>query len=350
MPSPVGTQPTRPRISFGVARRSVLWWTAGLLLLLAAVAGYGYRTLFRPRNYPQPLIVEIRAHTSINSLAQSLQKRGIIPSALTFRIYARLTHQGRKLKIGEYEISGVKRPVDILALLASGNVKAYWLTVPEGKWASEIEQIIAAQWPHAAEGFAEMVADPASWRGKVSVPLTGNNLEGYLFPDTYRFAKGVTARQIVLAMLKRFDETCYADYRAHPPADGRSLQDVLTLASLVEAEAKAPEERPQIAGVYMNRLRRHMLLQCDATILYAHQQRLSRVWDKDLLIDSPYNTYQRPGLPIGPINNPGRASFQAALHPADVPYLYYVARGDGTHVFSRTLAEHAAAIHQIRGK
>jgi len=343
-PSPI------PENTPAISRRLLLAWCALILVGLLLIGdGYLYWALYRKRNFTPSVTVEIRANTSFRYLAKSLQQRGIIPNAWIFRLYARVTHRTPKLKIGEYEIAGVQRPVDILALLNSGMVKSYWLTVPEGKWACEVEQIIAAQWPQAADGFLDMIAQPDTWRGKVSVPLAGNTLEGYLFPDTYKFAKGVTARQIVLAMLHRFQETCYADYRAHPPADGRSIYDVLTLASLVEAEAKVPEERPIIAGVYMNRLRAHMLLQCDATILYAHQQRLSRVWDKDLKIDSPYNTYLHPGLPVGPIDNPGRASFQAALHPTAVPYYYYVARGDGTHIFSRTLAEHETAIHQIRG-
>ena len=326
---------------------------AGWLLAVAIVlgcAGYYYLTLYRPVTFSAPVTVEIRPHATFSYVATHLQQRGIIPSALTFKIYARLTHQTAKLKTGEYTLSGRLRPIDILTLLTSGNVKPYWLVVPEGKWAVEIQHLIALQWPDAAGPFMTEVARPAAWRDKVPMPLAGTTLEGYLFPDTYKLGKSTTATQIVQAMLHRFRDTCYAEYRAHPPADGRSLHEVLTLASLVEAEAKAPSERPLIAGVLLGRLRKHMMLQCDATILYAHGERLSRVWDKDLTIDSPYNTYRHLGLPPGPICNPGLDAFRAALHPTETDYLYYRARGDGTHIFTHTLAEHDAAKRLVGGK
>ena len=154
----------------------------------------------------------------------------------------------------KYEVTNGQRPIDILAMLAGGHVKAYWVTVPEGKWASEIEQMLAERLPDA-ENIGTQILDPAQWRDKVKFPIQGETLEGYLFPDTYQFSRGMSAHEIIREMLDNFQAKCYAAYLANPPDGRRSLYQVLTLASLVEAEAKKPEERAIIAGVYMNRLR-----------------------------------------------------------------------------------------------
>lgn len=328
-----------------------VWIVLGLILVAAVVCSYlSYQSLFRPVNMTQSADVSIRPGASFNYVARRLEQRRIIPSALAFTVYARATGQAGLLKVGEYEVRNGQRPVDVLEMLVEGRAKAFWLTVPEGKWTSEIASLLDANWPGATEQFVTLTRQPGHWQDVVAYPLPSTSLEGYLFPDTYCFAKGADAEQITRAMLKRFQATCWNAYRTHPPADGRSLHNVLTLASLVEGEAKLDRERPVIAGVYMNRLRQGMRLQCDATVLYAHQRRLSRVLYRDLEYDSRYNTYRYAGLPPGPINNPGLASFQAALQPAQVPYLYYVARPDGSHIFSRTLSEHRAAISRIRGK
>ena len=320
------------------------------LLLLAGVLGWiGYRDLYRPVHLSKPETIIVLPRATFSYVARRLQQRGFIPSALVFKLYAGATGHAGKLKVGEYEIKDGQRPVDILEMLVAGRVKMYRMTIPEGKWASEIEKIIAVQGPSPAD-FNALVDNPEQWRNAVPFPLKGDTLEGYLFPDTYYFPRGTTVKQIVATMLATFQAKCWTAYEQHPPADGRSFYDVLILASLIESEAKKTEERPIIAGVYLNRLRKGMLLQCDATVLYARKERLKRVLNRDLEIDSPYNTYRYPGLPVGPICNPGLASFDAALHPAKVPYLYYVARGDGSHIFTRTLAEHQAAIMQIRGK
>ncbi len=329
-------------------RRSL---TIGMLILLLAAALIGvsaYQSLYRPVKLKQPVSIIILPKATFSYVAGRLQARGLIPSAFYFKVYARLKGKARKVRVGEYEITNGQRPIDILDMLASGRMKAYRVTVPEGKWSSEIEKLITERFPDAK--LDALITNVDYWRSQVKFPLEGHSLEGFLFPDTYFFPKGMTAEQIIGKMLERFQVTNYAAYLADPPEDGRSLYQVLTLASLVEAEAKRPEERPIIAGVYMNRLHKHILLQCDSTVLYAHKQRMKRVWDKDLAIDSPYNTYRYLGLPAGPICNPGLASFNAALHPAKVDYLYYVARGDGSHIFTRTLDEHESAKMQVQGK
>lgn len=309
-----------------------------------------YKTLFRPVHLSEPQTVIIGRSASLGYVANRLEQRGLIPSALAFKIYARLTNRANKLKVGEYEIDDGYTPIDILNLLVSGRAKTFILVIPEGKWASEINSIVSSKWPGSQTDFTTLVQQPQHWQGKVGFPLPQNSLEGFLFPDTYRFPAHASAESVIGKMLERFQSTCWAAYQEDKPTDGRSFYDVLILASLVEAEAKIDKERPTIAGVYMNRVKNRWALDCDATLIYAMQRRVKRVFDQDKLIDSPYNTYKRRGLPPGPINNPGLKSFLAALHPANVPYFFYVARGDGSHIFSRTLAEQNEVIRRIRGK
>jgi len=332
------------------------WWVytllacALLLVVFIIVAVLTLRAqMHAPIHLGEAQIIHIRRGTSFRFLANRLYEDKIIPNPVIFYLYARLSGQANKLKIGDYAIKDGMCPLDILAMVNSGLALAYPVTIPEGKWASEYPGFIHAHWPDAAAAWPDLCANPKVAKD-VAPFIDGDSLEGYLFPDTYLFDKTASATLMLETMLKRFHEQCITAYQAHPPADGRTIRQVLILASLIEAEAKHDNERPVIAGVYLNRLHKRMLLQCDATILYAHRQRLKRVLFKDLEIDSPYNTYKYPGLPAGPICNPGLPSFMAALHPADVSYLYYVAQGDGSHLFSNTLAEHEAAILRVRGK
>lgn len=343
--APMAITPTVPV----APKRFRLWhWALGIgLLVLIGVGIVGWqanRLLFHPITFSKPRPVIVPRSATLSQLAPRLEQKDIIPSAFALRVYAKLQHKENKLKAGEYQVSGKMSPVQILDLLNSGRVVSFWVTIPEGKWADEIGTFLAPRWPEAARELPALASQPDRWRGRYPF-LEGNTLEGYLFPDTYLLSKGASAENIVNAMLTACKERCWDVYQQHPPADGRTFYQVLTLAALVEAEAKVPAERPIIAGVYMNRLKKGMKLQCDASVLYAHHRRLTRVLFRDLEIDSPYNTYKYPGLPAGPICNPGAASFRAALTPATVPYLYYVAKNDGSggHIFSQTAAEHNAA-------
>ncbi len=330
-------------------RRRALWLIPAVLVLcLAGVALRIWGQLHTPLHLAEPVIIQIRHNSKLATVAQSLQERGLVPNALAFRLYARLTHRAGKLKVGDYAVKDGMTPVGILTLLNSGRAVAFPLTIPEGKWLSEYPAFIGERWPDAAHGFRALAAKSARYAAHAPF-VEGDSLEGYLFPNTYSFATGAGADEMIRAMLKGFHDTLEAEYHAHPPADGRSLRQVLILASLVEAEAKVEADRPQIAGVLMNRLAHGIKLQCDATVLYAHHTRLKRVLFKDLEIDSPYNTYKYAGLPPGPICSPGLASFRAALAPDAVPYYYYVAKSDGSHIFSVTADEHAAAIRTARG-
>jgi len=199
-----------------------------------------------------------------------------------------------------------------------------------------------------AAGFLAAARRPDSF--ETAAPIPGDTLEGYLFPDTYRIESSQSERGIIAQMLRRFDRVVWQDlFDGRPAYQGRTISDIIVLASLVEAEAKRDDERPTIAGVFVNRLARGQRLECDATVQYAlGENRKPRLMHEDLLIESDYNTYLHPGLPPGPICSPGEASIRAAMSPADVPYLYYVAGPDGSHVFSRTFADHQAAIARLR--
>lgn len=320
-----------------------------LLTVAGGIAGFGYWALYRPVAFTKTRLVQVPLRTSFRALAERLQQERVIPNALAFRMYGRFTGKTAKLKAGEYAVKSGLRPIDILDVLISGRTTAYWVTIPEGKWVSETGPYLFEHWPEAARQFPVLARDVPRWKRRFSF-IDGNSLEGYLFPSTYLVSKEATGSQIVAQMLATFKTQCWDRYQAEASAGRRSLHDVLVLASLVEAEAKVDSERPRIAGVYLNRLRKGMKLECDATVLFAKGARLKRVLYRDLDVDSPYNTYRNAGLPPGPICNPGQASFMAALHPEQHGYLYYVARGDGSHQFSATFSEHQAAIRQIRGE
>jgi UPF0755 protein len=334
-------------------RKRYYWMACGLaILLLGLVTCSLTASLYHPCQLPREELVNVTRATSFNFLCKRLYARRMISNQFAFKVYGHVTRQAGKLKAGAYRITSGMRPVDILAMLTSGLATRNEVTVPEGKWAEEIPGYLQSNWPDAAEAFPAMIMDMAHWRRLTPFPLSGTSLEGYLFPDTYQFATDATADEIVRTMLTRFRQTCWAAYQADPPKDGRSLYQVLILASLVEAEAKRDNERATIAGVYLNRLHENPpdFLACDATLLYAEHARKTRVLDRDKLVMSPYNTYKLRGLPPGPINNPGLKSFRAALHPARHDYFYYVARGDGSHMFAHTAGEQAANIRLIRGK
>jgi UPF0755 protein len=330
-------------------RRHARWIIPVVLALcLGGLALHLWMQVQTPVRLREPVIVQVRRNTTLSTVALGLQQRGLIPNARALRLFARLTHRAGKLKVGDYAVKDGMRPLEILDLLNSGRAVAFPLTIPEGKWVSEYAAYVGDRWPDAARAFSAQAAKAADYL-KAAPFIENGSLEGYLFPSTYSFEAGATADGMIRAMLRGFAETIQAEYTAHPPADGRTLRQVLILASLVEAEAKVEVDRARIAGVLMNRLHRGMKLQCDATVLYAHHARLKRVLFRDLEIDSPYNTYRYAGLPPGPICSPGLASFQAALAPETHGYFYYVAKSDGSHIFSETADGHAAAIRTVRG-
>lgn len=287
-------------------------------------------------------VVRIPSGTSASEVGGILKADGIIRSAFGFRLLARVTGKGTNLKPGAYELSPAMSPLAVINKIAKGDVCAKWVTVPEGFTILQIAERLGAEGLVESDAFLNRATqNGASYR--TSFPHPADNLEGYLFPDTYLIPTGESADEIIQDMLN-----CFERRVAKPLADDlaksdMSLHQIITLASLIEREARVPKDRPLISAVLRNRLREGMRLQVDATVLYALGRHKDRVLYKDLAVDSPYNTYKNPGLPPGPIANPGLASIKAALYPAQADYLYYVARHDGSHIFSRTFAEHQRA-------
>jgi UPF0755 protein len=300
--------------------------------------------------------ITVQPDASSRKVAAELRAAGLIRSAWAFQIAAAWGDGWRKAKAGDYALRRDMSALTMLRIIERGEVTSDAVTFPEGRTVWQMAEVAAAAGLMSPDAFMRAVGvvragDAGLADYDASFPLPSGSLEGYLFPDTYSVAhRPGAARDLVRKMLARFDEVVWRGLLGgREPADGQSLHQLITLASLVEAEAKLADERPVIAAVLVNRLNRGMPLECDATVQYAlGPNRKPRLFNHDLKIASPYNTYLHPGLPPGPINSPGRASIVAALHPANVPYLFYVARPDGSHVFSSTYAQHLRAVARVR--
>lgn len=291
--------------------------------------------------------VTIPAGVSAGKVANMLAENGIIHSAFGFRLLTKISGKSDKLKPGAYELDPSMAPIAIINKIANGECSESWITFPEGFTVTQIaERIEEERIGKADEFFQNALYNGANFQ--TNFPHPGNSLEGYLFPDTYLAPSGSPSNKIIEDMLKCFERKVAVPMSEDIQKSGMTLHEAITLASLIEREARVPADRPLVSAVLHNRLKINMRLQCDATVLYALGQHKDRVLYSDLEVDSPYNTYKYPGLPPGPIANPGLASIKAALRPAQVDYLYYVARPDGSHIFSRTLAEHQQAIKIAR--
>jgi len=302
---------------------------------------WAWQRLHQPfMGYEDAIEVEVRSGTDAGSILQELQRRGVLRDALLTRAYLVYRLGDPTLQAGPYRFEQPLSAPQVLDRLIHGEVVTYPVTLVEGL---DLEQTASAL-AEAGFGSREALLREMSSAARIAdLDATATDLEGYLFPDTYRFARGTDEAQIVDALVATFRRR-FAEV-PHPapavPIDG--LRSLLTLASIVEKEAARDDERTLIAGVYARRLRIGMPLQADPTVIFA--LKLEDRWTgnlrrPDLQFDSPYNTYRYPGLPPGPICSPGLASLEAAAAPADVAYLYFVSRNDGSHVFASTLAEH----------
>ncbi|MGI5839043.1 MAG: endolytic transglycosylase MltG [bacterium] len=297
------------------------------------------------------LTVAIPAGAGTGQIARLLEQNRLIKSSIYFRGLARLRGLDGKLQAGEYNLSRDMSAAQILQKLVQGEVVAYPVTFPEGYTVQQIAAKLEEAGFTTAESFLAAARDD-SVAPPYPNPKSGvkDSMEGYLFPDTYHLPRTIDNQAIVEILLNRFRSVMTPEWERRAAELGYTIPEIITIASMVEGEAKVPEERGVIAGVIYNRLRAGMRLQIDATVLYALPERKTVVLTSDLEVDSPYNTYRNPGLPPGPINNPGKEAIYAALYPEETPYFYYVARKDGSHVFSRTLAEHNKARAQVRAE
>ena len=323
-----------------------------LLVLAAAVGFWARQRLMTPyQGYAaNEVFVELPSGTGVAGIASRLSAAGVIPDPLTFRLMVRLTGADRRLQAGEYRFAGPASPTAVMERLVAGDVYTHAVTFPEGLTIAEMGEIFEKSGLGTAEDFVSSASDVKL----VSAYDThARSLEGYLFPATYALGRRAGSEGAVRAMIGGFDRAFDSNLRAEASARGLTMREVLTLASLIEKETAVPEERPIVSAVLQNRLRIGMPLQCDPTVIYALMQ--ARRWNGnirkvDLEMNSPYNTYVVRGLPPGPIASPGRASLEAAVRPADVPYLYFVSRNDGSHVFAQTLAEHNRNVAKYQGR
>lgn len=325
---------------------------AGPLAVAVLLAAVLVRALLAP---PAPssstaasdIVFHIPAGATFDDVVDTLVARRVVARPLLFRIRARVGGQDRLVKAGTYRIPASAPSSQVLQTLTEGRVVSHAVTIPEGltirSMAGRIAQAAGADSAEVALGLAA-----ADLHLRWAVP--GPGLEGYLFPDTYRFAEGVGVDAVVEAMVARYHRYWTPERRDDLLTAGLTEQEAVTLASIIQAEARKVDEMPTISSVYHNRLRIGMPLQADPTVLYAlggYRPRLLYA-AMDSVADHPYNTYTQGGLPPGPIGAPGAAALDAALAPADTRYLYFVARPDGSHVFTRSLQEHGAARARIR--
>jgi UPF0755 protein len=305
--------------------------------------------LYRPLNVPGgKAVFEVGKGMGANSVARALKERGFIRASLPFVANYRLFFHPRKIKAGEYELTAPLREKDILDMLVKGRVMLHSVTVPEGLMAQEILPLVS---PLLADGEAGFEAAVRDARTIAAIDNLAADLEGYLFPETYSFSRGVPAEEVVQAMVHEFEKVFGEAWRVRARELRLTVRQAVSLASLIEKETSIPDERRLVAAVFHNRLRIGMKLDCDPTVIYALKVKgtyTGRLSKKDMSFESPYNTYLHAGLPPGPICNPGREALEAALQPAAEPYLYFVAKNDGSHHFSRNFSEHAAAVRRYR--
>jgi UPF0755 protein len=289
--------------------------------------------------------VSIPPGSSFGAAIDSLDRAGVISSPKLFGLYASARGRDRDLKAGTYAFEPGTSWNGVLDALTRGKGLVHTVTIPEGFALTSIAPLLGKALSVPADSVMAAASDTAL-RRRLDVPTP--TLEGYLFPDTYTFAEGTSPEEAVRMLVAQFERVWKPEWDARLQELTMSRHDIMTLASIIEKEARLAEERPVISAVYHNRLRIGMALQADPTVQYALGRHVDRVLYKDLEVDSRYNTYKHVGLPPGPIASPGAASIEAALYPAKVPYLFFVAHPDGHHEFRQTFSEHTEARAQIR--
>ena len=291
----------------------------------------------------EPKQVRIPAGLTTSAIADTLQARGIIDNPTWFRVLARVLGYDRKLRHGRYELRENSGELRVLRALTVPGRTSVMVTIPEGFRLTRIAALLEEQGVCPEPEFLESCGD-RSLLAELSIP--GPNAEGYLFPDTYDFELESAPEDVIRRMVARF-RAVWEQLVAEVPSPPLGPKATVILASVVEKEAAMADEVPTIAGVFVNRLEKGMPLQSCATVQYVLPEHRECLTYRDTRIESPYNTYLHPGLPPGPISNPGRRALRAALAPAETDYLYFVARGDGSHVFSRTWREHEKAKRRV---
>ena len=315
-----------------------------LVLVLAGLGAVAAGWAALHRSGPpvtQPIVLTVDEGKRFAQIADELHDRGVLRYPTLLTLWARLTGADRHVRWGEFLVTTPLSPLDLLTRLTSRPDPLHRVTIPEGLTVHDVVATLAAAGFGAEESFSCVLDDP-EFLAAEDLPPDGP--EGYLFPDTYDLPWATPPDRILRKMIHRFHEVFTPDLAARAAALGLTTQQAVTLASLIEEEAAHADERRLVAAVFVNRLKRGMPLQSDPTVLYGRTDGDRTLTHADVHRPTPYNTYTIAGLPPTPIANPGRAALEAAVDPAPVDYLYFVARGDGSHQFSSTLAEHNAAV------
>ena len=295
--------------------------------------------------HPRYRVVEIPSGSGLSDIAGRLSAKSIIDSEFLFKVAARLRQSTRELKAGEYRFDTSMSLMQVLAWLEQGRVMLHSFTIPEGFTIKQIARLIGKMELVDADEFMRLAHDP-EFCGELGIEEP--SLEGYLFPDTYKIAKGLTTKKVIRIMVDRFWNACSGELQGQITTSDFELREIVIIASIIEKEALYKDEESLIAGVIYNRLHRDIPLQCDVTIRYPLDNYGTHLTYADLRTDSPYNSYLFSGSPPTAICNPGLSAIMAALEPADTDYLYFVSMNNGRHKFSTSLKEHNDAVYKYQ--
>ena len=327
-----------------------------LVVVLLALIAYGAYVVISGSETPYKgyegaeQFVEVPQGATPNTIARRLADAGVVRDVPTFRFALARSGQAKRLQAGEYRFDRPLRPREVVDMLARGAVYMRPVTFREGLTIRQMAAVYEQAGLGRAADFTKAASNPAAI---ADIDPEARDLEGYLFPDTYAMPRRSTAAELVAQMVAAFRDVLTADLANRAAARGLGVRQLVTLASLVEKETAKADERPIVAAVYSNRMKIGMGMQCDPTVIYALERAglyTGNLTREDLRFDSPYNTYRYAGLPPGPIAAPGRDSLEAAADPAEVPYIYFVSRNDGSHAFASTLEEHNRNVFEYQVK
>ncbi|HSG05455.1 MAG TPA: endolytic transglycosylase MltG, partial [Nitrospiria bacterium] len=321
--------------------------STGILFFAVPVATFLYHAPAPAQAEPEEVYIEIPRGASLRQTGEILFRSGLINGVEGFVVAGKILFIEHQIKPGEYSFSRGMLPVQIISRLREGDVVRYGVTIPEGYSIEQIALLVEEKGLGGAEEFSRLARDPEFTAG---LGFPGNTLEGYLFPESYFFTKSTGMEGIIRAMAEGFQAVFDEAMESRARAIGMTAHEVVTLASIIEKETGAPAERKTISSVFHNRLKKRIPLQSDPTVIYSIPDFDGNLTRRHLKYRSPYNTYVVRGLPPGPIASPGRDALLAALYPEDGDYLYFVSRNDGTHYFSKTLAEHNRAVDRYQRK
>jgi peptidoglycan lytic transglycosylase G len=323
---------------------SILWLVGGSFLLTnCIILAVFYLTL--PPSRTEYVQLEIPGGSNLRQISSTLAEKKVVNDRYSFELLCKLRGLDKDLRAGTYSIPPGATSWEVISLLMTGRGKQFRVTIPEGLTSRQVVGRLVAAMPALDSLKLTKLLKDKNFHRKLGV--NSPELMGYLFPDTYFITAAMDEKSIIRMMVERFHNVFAGLTEGRSFGTGLSPSESLILASIIEKEAVSAKERPVIASVFLNRLRLKRPLESCATVLFVLGKHKSRLLYRDLKVKSPYNTYLNRGLPPGPICNPGRASLAAALFPAETKYLYFVAKGDGTHVFSLTLAEHNRAKNRV---